>query len=576
MLAATVAAAEPLGSFFPFIGAPAFALVLGMTLGCGTRPMPRRAACSLSRRRRCSSAVVLLGATFGLAQIGHIGRSSLPLMLGTLVIALVAAWFVGRALGVGPNLQTLVGVGTAICGASAIGAVSGVIGAAESEIAYAISTIFVFNVVAVVLYPALGHLLSLSQHTFGLWAGTAINDTSSVVAAAYTYGHTAGGVAVVTKLARTTMIIPIVLGLAAVHARRGPPGASALAGLPPFLVLFLLASALNTSRPDQPGGVASALARVATLLIAVALAAIGLSTRFAELRRTGFRPLLLGAVLWAVVGVTGLLLQAPCDRSAARVGSIELVVIDFHVHQPAAAADGSLRTAQPTYADFVAALGVELSAVFTFDGLRRPGAAANDSLARFAAEGNGRYVAFATVDPNDPEAAAEIARCVRDHGMRGVKLHPWVQAFSAHAGARSDLRGRRRTSVSPCSSTTGHRRSARPCNSLARPPAPAHDCRARPRRAHDHWREALVAVESTERAHLPLRDPALRDAGAHRALPARARAVRHGRRPCARSRSSATSSSVSASSTTSGSSDRQRRAILEDNPRRLLGPADLR
>jgi len=165
-------------------------------------------------------AVVLLGATFGLAQIGHIGRSSLPLMLGTLVIALAAAWLVGRALGVGSNLQTLVGVGTAICGASAIGAVSGVIGAAESEIAYAISTIFVFNVVAVVLYPALGHLLSLSQHTFGLWAGTAINDTSSVVAAAYTYGHSAGGVAVVTKLARTTMIIPIVLGLAAVHARR--------------------------------------------------------------------------------------------------------------------------------------------------------------------------------------------------------------------------------------------------------------------------------------------------------------------------------------------------------------------
>ena len=152
MLGATVAAAEPLGSLFPFIGAPAFALILGMTLRL--RYTPDRSACGVlafasSAVLKC--AVVLLGATFGLAQIGHIGRSSLPLMLGTLAIALVAAWLVGRALGVSPNLQTLVGVGTAICGASAIGAVSGVIGAAESEIAYAISTIFVFNVVAVVL-----------------------------------------------------------------------------------------------------------------------------------------------------------------------------------------------------------------------------------------------------------------------------------------------------------------------------------------------------------------------------------------------------------------------------------------
>jgi uncharacterized integral membrane protein (TIGR00698 family) len=310
VLAATVAAAEPLGSLFPFIGAPAFALVLGMTLRLKYTPdSSASSVLSFASQTVLKCAVVLLGATFGLAQIGHIGRSSLPLMLGTLVIALVAAWLVGRALGVGPNLQTLVGVGTAICGASAIGAVSGVIGAAESEIAYAISTIFVFNVVAVVLYPALGHLLSLSQHTFGLWAGTAINDTSSVVAAAYTYGHAAGDTAVVTKLARTTMIIPIVLGLAAVHARRATSERRPWwRAVPPFLLLFLLASALNSAGLISPG-LASALARTATLLIAVALAAIGLSTRFGELRRTGFRPLLLGAVLWAVVGITGLLLQ---------------------------------------------------------------------------------------------------------------------------------------------------------------------------------------------------------------------------------------------------------------------------
>ncbi|HEY5058736.1 MAG TPA: amidohydrolase family protein [Gaiellaceae bacterium] len=107
-------------------------------------------------------------------------------------------------------------------------------------------------------------------------------------------------------------------------------------------------------------------------------------------------------------------------------------MIDFHVHQPAARRDGEAPYGSREYAAFVAGLGVELSVAFTFDGLRRPGAAANDSLAAFVASGDGHYVAFATVDPGDAGAAAEIDRCVRVHGMRGVKLHPWVQGFSVH------------------------------------------------------------------------------------------------------------------------------------------------
>lgn len=310
LVLATVAVAEPLGSLLPMIGAPAIALLIGMAVRLRYTPdSSARIVIRFASSTVLKGAVVVLGATFGLGQVAHIGGSSLPLMLGTLVIALAAAWLVGRALKVDSNLQTLIGVGTAICGASAIGAVSGVIGAVESEIAYAISTIFVFNVVAVVLYPAFGHLLSLSQHSFGLWAGTAINDTSSVVAAAYTYGHTAGDVAVVTKLARTTMIIPIVIGLAAAHARRSHSERLPVWRLvPPFLIWFLVASTLNTAGLIDTR-LASGLAHTATVLITVALAAIGLSTRFSELRRTGFRPLVLGAVLWAVVGVSGLLLQ---------------------------------------------------------------------------------------------------------------------------------------------------------------------------------------------------------------------------------------------------------------------------
>lgn len=310
-LAATVALARPLGALLPFIGGPAFALLLG--LAARLRWAPPAAALPLLRfssRTVLQGAIVLLGATFGLGDVLAVGRSSLPLMLGTLAAALVAAWLVGRALGVGGTMQALVGVGTAICGASAIGAISGIVAATEAEIAYAISTIFVFNVVAVVLYPAIGHLLSLGQHEFGLWAGTAINDTSSVVAASTTYGHVAANVAVVTKLARTTMIIPIALGLAALRARRAAPGErrSVRSLFPAFLLWFLLASALNSAGLVGPD-LRRALAWTATLLITVALGAIGLSTDIAVLRRTGLRPLALGTVLWAVVGVSGLVLQ---------------------------------------------------------------------------------------------------------------------------------------------------------------------------------------------------------------------------------------------------------------------------
>jgi uncharacterized integral membrane protein (TIGR00698 family) len=310
-LLAITAAAELLGHMIPVIGAPPLALVLGMTLRLRYEPDEAgRRVVRFASKTVLQSAIVLLGATFGLMDIARVGRSSLPLMLGTLAAALIAAWIGGRVLGVDSTPRTLIGVGTAICGASAIGAVAGIVGAAESEIAYAISTIFVFNVVAVVLYPAIGHLLALSQHGFGLWAGTAVNDTSSVVGAAYAYGQTAGQVAVVTKLARTTMIVPIAFALAVMHGRR--PGAGPRRPLwrlfPPFLIWFLLASTLNTIGLVR-GSVAADGARLATLLITVALAAVGMSAHVGELRRSGWRPFALGTLLWAVVGVSGLLLQ---------------------------------------------------------------------------------------------------------------------------------------------------------------------------------------------------------------------------------------------------------------------------
>jgi len=240
----------------------------------------------------------------------------------------VAAVAYGRWLGVAGDLRTLIGVGTGICGASAIAAASPVIEAASTDIAYAVSTIFLFNIAAVLVFPVIGHALGMTQHAFGLFAGTAVNDTSSVVATATTYGNSAAGYAVVVKLVRTLMIIPICVGLGALTARRKGRAVPAAAGaegeataergrrpgprllklVPWFLIGFVVMAALN-SAGAIPAGAHPAISAVAAFLVAVALSAIGLSTDVAALRRAGAKPLLLGAGLWVTVAVASLGLQ---------------------------------------------------------------------------------------------------------------------------------------------------------------------------------------------------------------------------------------------------------------------------
>lgn len=310
--------ALPFGSAVPLIGAPIMALVVGMAVAAVV-PMQRlRSGLGPTSRYALQAGIVVLGATIGLQQVASVGATSVPVMLGSLLSALLTAALLGRGLGVPERLRVLVGVGTGICGASAIAAVSQVVRAREHEIRYAISTIFAFNLVAVLVFPPLGHLLGMSQDAFGLWAGTAINDTSSVVAASFAYGDTAGAHAVIVKLVRTTMIIPIAFALAAVAVRRrrraqstdDAAARSSVTSLVPWFVLwFLAASALSTISPIS-AAVRSDLSHVSLVLTTIALAAVGLSSNFAEMRRTSIRPFLLGAAVWATVTVTSLALQA--------------------------------------------------------------------------------------------------------------------------------------------------------------------------------------------------------------------------------------------------------------------------
>jgi uncharacterized integral membrane protein (TIGR00698 family) len=302
-----------LGTWFPIIGGPVFGILLGMLVKTtGRVDASYKPGITFSSKQVLQGSVVLLGAGLSMRQIVQTGASSLAVMAGTMTACFLAALLLRRLLGVSGNLATLIGVGTAICGASAIAAVSPVIEAEEQDVAYSISTIFLFNVVAVVVFPALGHWLGLGQQNFGLWAGTAINDTSSVVAASYSYGQAAGTFATIVKLTRSTLIIPIALVIAAWRTARAGSGDGKAVSLrrliPWFIVWFLVAALLNTFGV-LPAPVAHWAPVLGRYLIVVALTAVGLSADFRQMAKTGVKPILMGMALWAVVAVTSLAVQ---------------------------------------------------------------------------------------------------------------------------------------------------------------------------------------------------------------------------------------------------------------------------
>ena len=310
-----------LGGLVPVVGAPVLAVVGGLLVSL-RRPLAPAAApgVSFTARQVLQASVVLLGTGLSASEVAAAGLRSLPVLLATLSATFIVAWVMVRALHLRRDLGVLISVGTAICGASAIAATDAVIDAEEADVSYAIATIFAFNVVAVLTYPTLGHLLGLSQHGFGLLAGTAINDMSSVVAATTIYGHAAAAYGVVVKLTRTLAIVPITLVLATWRRRRAGAGPAAGTGdaaarprrrgpaVPMFVLWFLVAVAIS-STGVVPGWGHHVLGDLSTWAITAALAAIGLSARPAQMRAAGGRPMLLGMALWATVGLTSLACQ---------------------------------------------------------------------------------------------------------------------------------------------------------------------------------------------------------------------------------------------------------------------------
>ncbi|GLQ96991.1 hypothetical protein GCM10007863_14110 [Dyella mobilis] len=307
-----------LGRAVPVIGGPVFGILLGIVVRNLLSPSESfTPGIQFASKQVLQWSIIALGFGLSLTQVAKTGMESLSVTLVTMTTAFVTALLLGRLMKVHNKLQILIGVGTAICGGSAIAAVTPIIKPDDHDTAFAISTIFLFNVVAVLLFPLLGHLLHLSDLGFGMWAGTAINDTSSVVAAGYSYSKAAGDFATIVKLTRATLIIPICLILAvavAVREKRAAKQAGTTSDFslgrifPWFILWFLVASAARTAG-FVPVAIQPLLHLAAEFMIIVALTAIGLSANLRKMASAGARPILLGLGVWAAVSISSLLVQ---------------------------------------------------------------------------------------------------------------------------------------------------------------------------------------------------------------------------------------------------------------------------
>ncbi len=341
-----------LGEALPVVGGPIFAILAGMAIALAWKQPSRGAVqdgIAFTAKKVLQYAVILLGFGLNLAQIAAVGAESLPIIASTIATALIVGYILYKVLRMDSAIATLIAVGSSICGGSAIAATAPVIRAKDEQVAQAISVIFLFNVIAALIFPTLGSALGMSNEGFGLFAGTAVNDTSSVTAAAAAWdgmhpGANALDDATIVKLTRTLAIIPITLVLAIVMARKenaagngaaaggcgtddlaasapadnaAPTGTKLLGGFslkrafPTFILLFLAASIITTIAVAAGADVAAfaPLKTLSKFFIIMAMAAIGLNTDLVKLVRSGSKPILMGLICWICIAAASLGMQ---------------------------------------------------------------------------------------------------------------------------------------------------------------------------------------------------------------------------------------------------------------------------
>jgi uncharacterized integral membrane protein (TIGR00698 family) len=307
--------ADPIGEV---IVAVAFGLVVGnvFRLPGALSPGIRFSFHSVLR-----AAIVCLGAGFSFLQVVAIGGKALIMIVILMSLALAVAHALGRLAGVPPKLASLIGVGTAVCGNSAITATAPVIHASDEEVSFAVATNTIFGTLAVFLYPVLGHLAGFGDGVFGTWAGTAVNDTSQVVATGFAFSDAAGKVATAVKLTRNALMGGVIVLMGVLHSRgeggaggRVPVFQRVKQSLPLFVLGFLAMALVNTFGLFDDAGAAlgvdlhKALKTAAAFMILVALSGVGLGTRLASLRKIGLRPFYIGLATATTTSLASLLL----------------------------------------------------------------------------------------------------------------------------------------------------------------------------------------------------------------------------------------------------------------------------
>ena len=305
------------------IGAAVIAMFIGMILN---GLLAKRAAFSFlstgvkfTSKKVLKLAIILLGLSLNIKTILAVGRMSLTVMLFTLLTCFGGGYFIGKALGLNWKLSNLISAGTGICGGSAIAAISSAIDADDNDVAYAMSATFLFDMAMIVLFPILGNAMGMSDQAFGIWAGTAVNDTSSVVATGYAFSEAAGDFATMVKLTRTLAIIPTVVVFALIQFRIKRKEAFLRAGnsdevkaniriskIFPWFILGFLAMAIVASIFPISLAFTALTKRISKFLMVCALAAIGLNTSFSTMKKAGIRPMLHGFVISALVVVVAL------------------------------------------------------------------------------------------------------------------------------------------------------------------------------------------------------------------------------------------------------------------------------
>ena len=305
------------------IGSAVIAMFIGMVLNYFLRNTKVFASgLKFTSKKILKFAIILLGLSLNITTILNVGKMSLTVMIFTLLTCFGGGYFIGKALGLNWKLSNLISAGTGICGGSAIAAIAPTIDADDNDVAYAMSATFLFDMAMIVLFPIMGQAMGMTDQAFGIWAGTAVNDTSSVVATGYAFSEGAGDFATMVKLTRTLAIIPTVITFAFVQLRLKRKEALAnsqngselkanfsITKIFPWFILGFLAMSIVASIFPIPTAVVSGTKSASKFLMVCALAAIGLNTSFSSMKKAGIRPMLHGFIISALVVVVALLVE---------------------------------------------------------------------------------------------------------------------------------------------------------------------------------------------------------------------------------------------------------------------------